>query len=139
VIVQDKDTFKVLCSINDKLSRQQPASSPAHSSANSGQNNVETSLQAIGISGDVPQRFANSNANRVELWICNVSSADLFLAPFGGDVNRNQFSVIIPPKNTLVMNAYNYALMYKNDIYGFWEQNAPVSSTTMITEFFRLT
>ena len=100
-------------------------------------NSSSASLKAVSSTGEVPQILASRNANRVEIWIHNAGDGDLFLAPVKDDVSKDVFSIRIAPNDTLIMSSHNYAQMYKNDIYGFWEGGAVTNSKAMVTEYYK--
>jgi hypothetical protein len=120
---------KVLCSLNNKIGS-------LHGKWAKELQGVDSSGKVVGISGEIPQKIVGRNPKRVEVLIHNASTKKLFLAPFEGEIGRNLFSLSIAPDDTLFFNAHNFAHLYKGDIYGFWEENAPIESKAMVTEFY---
>jgi hypothetical protein len=121
---------KVLCSLNNKIGS-------LHGKWAKELQGVDSSVKPVSISpGEVPQTIAGRNPGRTEIWIHNVSTKKLFLAPFEGEAGPNLFSLSIDPDDTLFLNAHNFAHLYKGNIYGFWEETAPAESRAMVTEFY---
>lgn len=95
-----------------------------------------TSVVPVANKKQIPQIIANRNDNRREVWIYNDSNFDLFISPLAqAETNKDTFSLRIAPQDLLVMNASKFAQVYKKEIYGFWEDTAPVSARAMVTEF----
>jgi hypothetical protein len=117
-------TNDLLCRIDDNLGQRRQQETAL----------IETALQAVPRSGDTPQKIANANPDRVELWICNTSTKNLMIAPFK-NINAEQFSSIIEPNKTMRIKI-NVNRIYAKAIYGFWADGAGGGSTAMITEFF---
>jgi hypothetical protein len=113
---------KILCSIHNMMKQEHAP--------------VDSSLNAVRITGEVPQLIASRNPNRTEIWIHNAGDQDLYLAPFSGNVSRDLYSLKIGVGDTMILNSHNYAQLYKSDIYGFWDSTAASDSTAMVTEFY---
>jgi hypothetical protein len=99
-----------------------------------GGTHVETALQAVPMSADAPQKIANANPDRLELWICNSGDRNLMIAP-SANMDANRYSAVITPDDTLRIQI-NESRIYSSAIYGIWASGASSESTAMITEYF---
>lgn len=120
-MMTNDDIYRVLCSINQKLSWDVD-------SQQSGQ--VETALQNI----NSPGQFVGQNGRRTELWVLNDADRNLYLTPYSGGLDEQNYSVRLYPGATLILNADSQKILYQGAIFGFWDEG--YTGTARITEFY---
>lgn len=119
-------TNQLLCSIRDGQTARpdDPGIKP-----------LESSLKSV-IDAGMPQEIATQNPDRAELWICNVSDKDLLIGPQSADINDSLYSAAIKPSETFRIHTRDNRL-YRESIFGVWQDGAKSGSKAMITEFFQ--
>lgn len=98
---------------------------------------VKATTTPVARVNDAAQIIARRNQARAEMWLHNASISTLYIGLEDG-IDTGKYALRIAPQDTLILNAVNYASLYKDEIYGFWESGAASTSKCMVTEFYKV-
>lgn len=98
---------------------------------------VEGATTPVAIKGnEAPVLLGQVNVNRTELWLHNSSASVLYIG-LTDNISTDVYALRIASFDTLILNANNYASLYKREIYGFWANGASSTSKCMVTEYYK--